>query len=92
LQKIKKNKEGVGNREGREDKEGMENREGMEIEKIGKVGEIWKVWKLWKGVKGLSTKFEDSFHFIRRILTKLIIVKRFNFLYRPNPPYFLYLK
>ena len=33
---------------------------------------LGKVEKLWKGVKGLSSKFEDSFHFMLRILTKLI--------------------
>ncbi len=46
------------------------------VEKIKKVWEIRKAGKLWKGVKVLSSKFEDIFHFILRILTKLILYKK----------------
>ncbi len=65
--KNRKIREGVENREGREDKEGMGNKEGRGNRKVG---------KLWKGVKVLSSKFEDIFHFILRILTKLILYKK----------------
>jgi hypothetical protein len=54
-------KKNIKNRKGRRNMEGKENKEGRMLCKV---------------VKGLSQKFEDSFHFILRILTKLILYQK----------------